>query len=76
MAIKRQYEQDGMQITEYTNGTIIRVAISDPEPEPQPGTPPAPAPTQLDRIEQAVAQSKQQIIDDYTLSLIQAGALK
>ena len=32
-------------------------------------------PTQLDRIEAAVNQSKQDIIDEYTLELLESGAL-
>lgn len=32
-------------------------------------------PTQLDRIEAAVLQSKQEIIDGYTLELLETGAL-
>lgn len=34
-----------------------------------------PEPTQLDRIEAAVLQSKQEIIDEYTLELLESGVL-
>jgi hypothetical protein len=34
-----------------------------------------PEPTQLDRIEEAINKSKQEIIDEYTLALIEGGIL-
>ncbi len=36
---------------------------------------PKPAPTQLDRIEEAVKKSHQEVIDEYTLSLINEGII-
>ena len=41
---------------------------SKPQPEPEP--------TQLDRIEEAVNKSQQDVIDEYTLSLISEGIIK
>ena len=43
--------------------------------EPAEPVVPVYVPTQLDRIEAAVLQSKQDIIDEYTLELLESGAL-
>ena len=56
----------------YSNGSVVKYrkseqteieSIADPQP------------TQLDRIEAAILQSKQEIIDEYTLELLETGAL-
>ena len=49
------------------NGTEWINYEPDPEPEPEP--------TQLDRIEEAVNKSQQDIIDEYTLELIEGGVI-
>lgn len=36
MEIKQQYEQDGYNITEYTNGTIIRIPVFENTDRPIP----------------------------------------
>lgn len=50
----------------YINGEWVEY-IPEPLPEPEP--------TQLDRIEEAVKQSQQDIIDNYTMQLIEEGAI-
>ena len=50
----------------YENGEWINY---EPEPEPEP------EPTQLDRIEEAINKSQQDIIDEYTLELIEGGVI-
>lgn len=50
----------------YVNGKWVGYT---PEPLPEP------EPTQLDRIEQAVKMSQQEIIDNYTLTLIEGGVI-
>ena len=52
----------------YVNGEWVEYT---PEPIPEP----EPEPTQLDRIEAAVNKTQQDIIDEYTLELIESGAL-
>lgn len=49
------------------NGEAWEEYIPEPEPEPEP--------TQLDRIETAINLSQQEIIDNYTLELIEGGVI-
>ena len=60
----------------YSNGATVTTPVPQPiEPEPIP----EPEPTQLDRIEEAINKSNEQVaqeaIDAYTLELIEGGVL-
>ena len=55
----------------WRDGEIETVYFDLPEPEPEP----EPEPTQLDRIETAINLSQQEIIDNYTLELIEGGVI-
>jgi hypothetical protein len=57
------------------NGKIYPVENGFFTVEPAEPVTPVYVPTQLDRVEAAVLQSKQDIIDEYTLELLESGAL-
>ena len=64
------------ELTEFEyNGKIYSVENGFFTVEPAEPVTPVYVPTQLDRIEAAVNQSKQDIIDEYTLELLESGAL-
>lgn len=64
------------ELTEFEyNGKIYPVENGFFTVEPAEPVIPVYVPTQLDRIEAAVLQSKQDIIDEYTLELLESGAL-
>ena len=71
--IKTITEQGEYTIIEYTDGTKekrLTACIENPEP-----VEPEPEPTQLDRIEAEVKKSQQDIIDEYTLELVEGGII-
>ena len=66
--------KDGVEYQKeiYSNGATVTTPVPQPiEPEPIP----EPEPTQLDRIEAKLDKTQQDIIDEYTLELIESGML-
>ena len=64
--------ENGYTIITYTDGTVekrLSVCVENPIIE-EPSEP-----TQLDRIEEAINKSQQDIIDEYTLELIEGGII-
>lgn len=68
----KEIEIDGMTyiVETYSNGAIVKRLKSSEDVQFI-----EPVSTQLDRIEAAVLQSKQDIIDEYTLELLESGVL-
>lgn len=74
-----EIEENGnkLLIETYSNGTVVKSAVSDPPTEGE--EPQEPEPTQLDRIEAMVAKDNetiaQEAVDAYTMELIEEGVL-